>query len=262
MDNKKKSRNTKRILSKVEEDLIREYGIKQLRISALHRISARFCQKESVRYSMDKNDISKNIFNFVSDITGIPLDSEKEATWLMENIIRYINGPEKGDTNEITDQINRLNELKNQNDKTDKILKTVREELETNTPTSYNIVMKIGKDLKTLDLNKLKFISLNLFSKLADPTTDRPFAKYTKGSNCFNLARKIANIKPGTEPLLLPDQDSAIDMIYSQLIILTDPYYEINSEYFVDEKLGSDDFQKLSIVKSGQRELNKLKGLN
>lgn len=100
MDNKKKSRNTKRILSKVEEDLIREYGIKQLRISALHRISARFCQKESVRYSMDKNDISKNIFNFVSDITGIPLDSEKEATWLMENIIRYINGPEKGDTNE------------------------------------------------------------------------------------------------------------------------------------------------------------------
>ena len=51
-------------------------------------------------------------------------------------------------------------------------------------------------------------------------------------------------------------------MIYSQLIILTDPYYEINSEYFVDEKLGSNDFQKLSIVKSWQRELNKLKGLN
>lgn len=247
------SYRTKKSLTDHERSLIENEGIIGVRKVISYKIGRRVCSKEKTVYvpENEKLDIIE-LFDYVSNEFNIKIDSEVEAELLIETLNKYYNGLELQ-----TAQQQVLIKLDEDDLKRQELKEKINSSIDSQR-SAEEIISTTGKDLKSLSLSNLRKLSSNLFEKYGIQNSNVSFPSKTLGSNLFNMARAFGKIAPGTEPSMLPTKEQALDMILSQIIILTSDFYKFNSKYFENEGKSED---KEIIISRGRQDLKALKSL-
>lgn len=246
------SYRTKKSLTDHEKSLVKNEGIIGIRKVISYKISRRVCSKEKTVYvpENEKLDIIE-LFDYVSNEFNIRIDSEVEAELLIKTLNEYYNGLELQ-----TAQQQVLIKIDGDDLKRQELKERINDFIESKKPVEE--IKIIGKDLKGLSLGSLRKLSLNIFEKYAVQNGNISFPSKSFVSNLFNMARAFGNITPGTEPSMLPTKEQALDMILSQILILTSDFYKFNSKYFENEGKSED---KEIIISRGRQGLKTLKSL-
>ena len=244
---------TKKSLTDYERNLIKNENIIGIRKVVLFKISRRICTNEKTVYVPENERLDiMELFNYISNEFNIKVDPEVEAELLIKSLNEYYKGLKLQ-----TSQQQILIKL-DEDDLKRQELKEIIKTLITSKRSAIEIIGAIGKDLKSLSLNNLRKLSLNLYEGYGIQNGNVSFPSKTIGSNLFNMARAFSKIAPGTEPSMLPTKEQALDMVLSQIIILTSGFYEFNSKYFENESKSED---KEIIASRGRQDLKALKSL-